>query len=335
MERVTRRAGVVLAAAFVAAIALPVALSDYRIGQLATVGAYFIAILGLDLLLGAGQVSLGHGGFMAIGAYTTAILVAHYGMRDLVTIPIAAGVAGAAGLVVAIPALRVRGGLYLAVGTFGVAVSMAPLAQKFGGLTGGATGISFFGSGHETGHGGDVRLAGLSLSHEQWTYALTWAIGAALLVLARRIVRSPVRRSRRTARGSARGAVAVGLDATSATVLLAALSAAFAGVAGALLALQLAFFSPDAISLQVSLYLVAAAVLGLFGSIWGALAGAFLVEYLGDLVGAIPHVDTSRPGPTTFAFGVLLVALVLAYPLARWGAAAVAGRKPPWRRERS
>jgi branched-chain amino acid transport system permease protein len=117
-------------------------------------------------------------------------------------------------------------------------------------------------------------------------------------------------------------------------VLLTVLSAAYAGAAGSLLAIDLAFFSPDAIPLQVSLYLAAAASLGLFGSIWGALAGAFLVEYLGDLVGAIPHVDATRPGPTTFAFGVLLIALVLVRPLVRRGASFVS-RKPRWRGERS
>ena len=90
--------------------------------QLATVGAYFIAILGLDVLTGhSGQISLGHGAFMAVGAYTTAILMAHHGVRDLWTIPIAAAVAGAIGLLVGIPALRLPG-LYLALATFGIAI---------------------------------------------------------------------------------------------------------------------------------------------------------------------------------------------------------------------
>lgn len=331
----TGRMRLLLGLTLVAAVVLPIALSDYRTGQLAMVGAYFIALLGLDLLLGGtGQVSLGHGGFMAIGAYTTAILVAHHGVRDLATIPVAASVAAAAGLLVAIPSLRLRG-LYLALATFGLAVSIPSLAQKFDGLTGGVGGISFYGSPHATGHGGDVRLAGLVLSHAQWTYALTWTIGAVLLALAWRLVRSPFGRSLRAARDSARAATVFGLNAPGRAVLVTSLSAGFAGVAGSLVAVDLAFFSPDAIPLQVSLYLVAAAALSLDGSIWGALAGAFLVEYMGDLVGAIPHVDTSRPGPTTFAFGAMLVALVLVRPVARWTAAAIAGRKPRRGGERS
>ena len=83
-------------------VVLPFVLTDFRTVQLATVGAYFIAILGLDVLTGhSGQISLGHGAFMAVGAYTTAILMANHGVRDLWTIPIAGGVAGVIGLIVA------------------------------------------------------------------------------------------------------------------------------------------------------------------------------------------------------------------------------------------
>ena len=78
---------------------LPIPLSEFRTVQLATVGAYFIAILGLDVLTGhSGQISLGHGAFMAVGGYTTAILMTNHGVRDLWTIPIAAAVAGGIGL---------------------------------------------------------------------------------------------------------------------------------------------------------------------------------------------------------------------------------------------
>src|SRR5205807_522399 len=101
----------------------------------AIVGMYFIALLGLSILTGySGQISLGHGAFMAIGAYTTAILTVNgfYGhhVRDLWTIPIAGVVAGIAGLLVGVPALRLSG-LYLALITFGIAVSFPQLPKKF------------------------------------------------------------------------------------------------------------------------------------------------------------------------------------------------------------
>ena len=114
-----------------ALIVLPFPLSDFRTVQLATVGAYFIAILGLDILTGhSGQISLGHGAFMAVGGYTTAILMSKHGVRDLWTIPIAAVRRGrdrrcSSG----IPALRLSG-FYLALATFGIAVVAADDPQE-------------------------------------------------------------------------------------------------------------------------------------------------------------------------------------------------------------
>src|SRR5881398_2744528 len=115
----------------VALVVLPFLLSDFRTVQLASVGASFIAILGLDILTGSsGQISLGHGAFMAVGAYTTGILVANHGVQDIWTIAAAAGVAGAVGLLAGLPALRIRG-LYLALATFGIAVVVPTILKKF------------------------------------------------------------------------------------------------------------------------------------------------------------------------------------------------------------
>src|SRR5213076_3583110 len=116
-----RIAGV--AALVVVAAVLPRFISDYHALEWATVGTYFIALLGLNVLTGySGQISLGHGAFMAIGGYTTAILIYDHGMRDIWTIPVAGVVAGVAGLLVGLPALRLSG-MYLALVTFGIAVA--------------------------------------------------------------------------------------------------------------------------------------------------------------------------------------------------------------------
>ena len=110
---------------------VPRFVGDFTTYELAIVGMYFIALLGLSILTGfGGQISLGHGAFMAIGGYTTAILSVDHGMRDLWTIPIAGLVAGAAGLLVGVPALRLSG-LYLALITFGIAVSFPQLPKQF------------------------------------------------------------------------------------------------------------------------------------------------------------------------------------------------------------
>ena len=99
-------------------------------------------------------------------------------------------------------------------------------------------------------------------------------------------------------------------------VLAFGVSAAYAGIAGALYAINIAYVSPDTFPIQLSLYLLVGAVVGFFGSIWGALLGALLIQFLPDIVGWIPHVDTKQAGPTTFFYGAVLVALMLLLPLA-------------------
>src|SRR5205814_9151263 len=125
-------------------VLLPRFVSSFTAYEMATVGMYFIALLGLSILTGySGQISLGHGAFMAIGGYTTAVLSVNgvYGhhIRDLWTIPIAGVVAGAAGLLVGIPALRLSG-LYLALITFGIAVSFRQIPLSFDHFLGGTSG---------------------------------------------------------------------------------------------------------------------------------------------------------------------------------------------------
>jgi branched-chain amino acid transport system permease protein len=138
-------AGVIVAAAAVGLVlVLPHWLSDARAAEFARAGCFFIAILGLNLLTGyTGQISLGHGALMAVGGYTTAILTADHGFRDLWTIPLAGVVAMAAGFVLGLPAVRLSG-LYLALATFAVAIAMPALLKKFSGLTGGSRGITHF-----------------------------------------------------------------------------------------------------------------------------------------------------------------------------------------------
>ena len=292
-------------------IVLPFVLSDFRTVQLATVGAFFIAILGLDVLTGhSGQISLGHGAFMAVGAYTTAILMSNHGVRDLWTIPIAAAVAGVIGLLAGVPALRLSG-LYLALATFGIAVVLPTILKKFDHFTGGSTGITLFGKPTQTGHGVGV----WGLTNNQWLYALTWTIGGFVFLLAWWLLDSRFGRSLRAIRDSELAATAYGVNRAKYKVLAFGVSAAFAGVAGSLFAINVAYVAPDTFPIQLSLFLLVGAVVGFFGSIWGAVLGALLIQFLPDIVGLIPHVDTKQTGPTTFFFGLVLVVLMLLLPV--------------------
>jgi branched-chain amino acid transport system permease protein len=303
-------------------VVLPFVLTDFRTVQLATVGAYFIAILGLDVLTGhSGQISLGHGAFMAVGAYTTAIMMANHGVRDLWTIPIAAGVAGVIGLLAGVPALRLSG-LYLALATFGIAVVLPTVLKKFDHFTGGSTGITLFGKPTQTGHGAGV----WGLTNNQWLYALTWSVGALVFLVAWWLLDSRFGRSLRAIRDSELAATASGVNRAKYKVLAFGVSAAFAGTAGALFAINVAYVAPDTFPIQLSLYLLVGAVVGFFGSIWGAALGALVIQFLPDIVGLIPRVDTKQAGPTTLFFGLVLVVLMLVLPVVLRAASRLANR---------
>ena len=131
----------VLAAAVAVVVLLPLAISDYRQLQAAGVATFFVAIVGLNILTGyTGQISLGHGAFMAIGGYTTAILTHDHGWNLFATIPVATAIAFVAGVLVGLPATRLSGA-YLALATFAVALVVPALIRKFDHFTGGNTGI--------------------------------------------------------------------------------------------------------------------------------------------------------------------------------------------------
>lgn len=299
--------------AAVVLVVLPLLLPEFRTLQLATVGAYFIAIVGLDVLVGhSGQVSLGHGGLMAVGGYTTAILMAHHGLRDLWTIPLAGLVAGAVGLLFGVPALRLSG-LFLALATFGIAVVLPTLLTYFDGFTGGSTGITLFGLPTQSGHGAGY----LGMTNDTWIYALTWVIAGVLFALAWWLLSSRFGRALRAARDSEVAATAAGVNRSAYRVAAFGISAAYAGVAGALYAINVAYVSPNTYSIQLSLFLLVGAVVGAYGSIWAAIGGALLIEFLPDVAGAVPHVNTKEAGPATFFYGAVLIIIVFALHLAR------------------
>jgi branched-chain amino acid transport system permease protein len=306
--------GVAVAAGTIVIAALPFFLSQFRAVELATVGVYFIAIVGLDVLTGhSGQISLGHGALMAVGGYTAGILMAHHGVTDLWTIPVAAVVGGGVGLLLGLPALRLRG-LYLALATFGVAVAFPTILKKFDHFTGGSTGLSLFA--HLTGHGAGVTILGHRLTNNDWLYALTWSIAIPLFLVAWALLAGPFGRNVRAVRDNELAAAAFGVDRARVKVAAFGVSAAYAGVAGALYAIIATFVSPDTFPITLSLYLLVGAVVGGYGSIWGALAGALLIQFLPDLVDLVPSVDTKQPGRATFFFGLVLVALIVLPALA-------------------
>jgi branched-chain amino acid transport system permease protein len=260
------RVAVFLTAAAIVAL-LATRMSDYHQligGEIAT---FFIAILGLNILTGyTGQISLGHGAFMAIGGYTTAIMYRDHlkslpWHSALSTIPLAAAAAFAVGVVVGIPALRLSG-VYLALATFAVALVVPALANKYTHLSGGRDGI----------------LLPIRTGH--WSYVAGWSIAGGMFVLAWLLLRGRIGRAWRAIRDSDIAAISAGVNPAVYKTFAFAVSAAFAGVAGSLFVLLSGLAQPDEFGLLLSVeLLIGVAVAGL-GSLWGVLAGAFFVYYL-------------------------------------------------------
>jgi len=314
VSRLAAARGAATALALVVAVAAivlaPRWVSDIKLAQM---GVYFIALLGLNIVTGyTGQISLGHSAFMAIGGYTTAILVVDHGVRDLWTIPLAGLVAGVAGFLVGLPALRLSG-LYLALVTFGLAVAMPDLLRwdKLESVTKGGQAIQLFNSPALTGKGFEnVDLLGHSVTFTRAVHYLTWAVALVLLVVAWLLLRGAPGRAFRAVRDSEVAAASSGVNIAAYKTLAFAISAAYAGIAGSLLVIAVAFADPQSFPAKLSLTLLVGAVVAGLGSLWGVLAGAAFIQFLPDLA---VHVSKAQGVPDT-VYGAALILIVLVLP---------------------
>ena len=311
--------GALAVAAFV-----PTWVDPFRAYEFGYVGIYFIAILGLNILTGyTGQISLAQGAFMAIGGYTSAILMVDHGVKDVWTLPVAGVVAGAGGLMFGIPALRLRGP-YLALATFAVAVALPSVLRydQLDGVTHGGAGIQLFGVPELTASITPLEVFGHELQFEEWIYYVSWTAAAVLFVVAWLLLRGRQGRAFRAVRDSEVAAAASGVHPASYKTLAFGISAFYAGVAGDLYALATTFVNPETYPVALSLALVVGVVASGLGSLWGVLAGAFLVEYLPTIAG---HVS-KEPGVPSVVYGAILIALMLALPGGFVGALRLLGR---------
>ena len=325
--------GFVAFAAFVVVVAvLPSFIGDFKAREWSDVGIYLTALLGLNILTGyTGQISLGHGAFMAIGGYTTAILMAgneslggpvEGGMKDVWTIPIAGLVAGLVGLAFGLPALRLSG-LYLALATFAIAVAMPSTAKRFAEWTGGGTGIQLFGTPELTGSISNVHVLGRTLTPNDWIYYLAWSIALVSFAVAWLILRGRTGRAFRAVRDSEIAAVSSGVSLARYKTLAFGISAAYAGVAGSLLVISRAFINPDSFPVALSIFLLVGIVIGGLGGLSGLVFGAIFVAYVPlwaqgqDLGSLLPDrivEETQKPGGPSIVYGVVLILLMFVLP---------------------
>jgi branched-chain amino acid transport system permease protein len=285
----------VVAAAAVLVAVLPFVLSGYHQELGAEVAVYLAAILGLNILTGyTGQISIGHGAFMAIGGYTTAILSHDHNTNLIATLPIAFALTFVCGVLVGLPALRLSG-VYLALATFALAVSVPEFPLEFSKFTGGSNGIA-------TRH----------IPSDTWVYGVAWASAALLYVLAWLVLRGRTGRAFRAIRDSEVAATSSGVALPIYKTLAFGISAAFAGVAGSLFVLATnGFAQPNEFTLFLSLkLLIGAAVAGL-GSLWGAPLGALFVALLPSLSASAPVIGSAHGQDLVFGLGVILITLLL------------------------
>jgi branched-chain amino acid transport system permease protein len=287
--------GVVL----VLACALPFAMSGFRVFQFTQVYIYAIALLGLNILTGYnGQISLGHGAFYAIGAYTTAIMIDKWNIGYGWTIPTAGILCLVIGFLFGRPALRLEG-LYLALATFSLALAVPQILKYFEHWTGGSQGIVL---------SKPKAPWRLPLNEDQWLYFLTLAILIVLFVLARNLLRSRTGRAVVAIRDNHIAAEAMGIDSSLYKSLVFGVSAAYTGVAGALSGIAIAFVAPDSFNVLLSITLLTGIVIGGLATISGAIFGALFIQFVPNWAQEI-----SKAAPWAI-FGIFLIVFMYVMP---------------------
>jgi branched-chain amino acid transport system permease protein len=296
-HRTLRR--VALLAAVLVAAGIPFNSDPVTNGQLTLVLVYAVAALGLNLLVGySGQISLGHGAFFAIGAYTAAILIVRAHWPYPLTVPAAALLTFALGFAFGVPALRLRG-LYLALVTLALAIATPPLIKRFEGLTGGVQGMSV----------PQPTVPGwLPVDPDQSLYLLALAVAVPMFALAANLTRGGLGRALVSIRDNERAATTMGVDHARVKSRVFAWSAAYAGVAGSLFTLAIGFVAPESFNLALSFAFLAAIVIGGLGTIGGALFGALFIEFVPQ------YAERVNQALTGMIYGATLIAVIYLMP---------------------
>jgi branched-chain amino acid transport system permease protein len=295
--RVWQAAG--LLAVLAVACGMPFLLTGFRLFQFTQVFIYAMALLGLNILTGYnGQISLGHGAFYALGAYTTAIMIDRWSVPYGWTIPVAGLVCLLVGFLFGIPALRLEG-LYLALATFALALAVPQVLKYFEHWTGGSQGIVL---------SKPEAPAGLPLTPDQWLYFVSLAVLVVLFGLAWNLLRGRPGRALVAIRDNPIAAEAMGINAALYKSLTFGVSAAYTGVAGALSGLAIAFVAPDAFNVFLSITFLVGIVVGGLASITGAIFGALFIQFVPNWA-----QDISKAAPWAI-YGVFLIVFMYAMP---------------------
>jgi branched-chain amino acid transport system permease protein len=319
---------VLLALAFVVPLLNPLfpdVVSDYRLFLVSTMIIAAIAVLGLNLLTGFnGQISLGHGAFYAVGAYTAAVLMDHLNMPYWATLPCAAIVSFIVGYLFGLPALKLEGH-YLALATFALALAVPQILKYkwLEGLTGGVQGIVLSKP--------EVPF-GLPLNEDQWLYYYCLVVMVALYWAAANILNSRSGRAMMAIRDQYMAADTMGIDTALYKTVTFGISAAYTGIAGALSASAIAFVAPDSFNIFLSIKFLIGLVVGGIGSLAGSIVGGIFYVLVDNSAQALSTFIKNDLGlqfdlSAYTVFGILLILLMYTMPMGIVGGVYLAVRR--------
>jgi|SRR5580658_787984 branched-chain amino acid transport system permease protein len=306
-----------LAVLLAIALAVPFVASSYHMFQLSMVLIYAIALFGLNILTGYnGQLSLGHGAFFAIGAYTAAILVDRQLLPYWATVPIAGLLCLIVGYLFGRPAGRLAG-LYLALATLALATATPQILKyrDFEHWTGGSQGIIL---------DKPDPPAFLPIDADQWLYFCCLGVTVALFVVGRNLLAGRIGRALVAIRDHPIAAASMGIDTAHYKAMTFSVSAGYTGVAGALGTFAAAFASPDSFDPFLSLRFLVGIVVGGLGSISGAFFGAVFIEFMPNYADQI-----SKAAPWAI-YGVLLILVMYLMPAGVAGVIRAAVQRLPF-----
>lgn len=293
-------------------LAAPFIIPEYWLAQMTFVLIYSVVGLGLMLLAGfTGQFSLGHAAFLGVGAYTQAVLTQHNVPFPIALIA-AAALSAVVGVVVGLPALRVKG-IYLGMATLSFGFIVEEVFARWESVTGGNAGT----------HLKVPDLFGLKVDSGEGFYLLCLVIVILCTLAVLNLLRSPTGRAFVAIRDSEISAQSMGVNLARYKTLSFAISAALAGIGGALYAHKLQFISPDQFNILQSIDLLLMIVVGGLGSVHGAFLGALFLIAMPQLISLgkdfLPAVIGQAPGLQGVVYGIVLVVFVLFEPLGMYG----------------
>jgi branched-chain amino acid transport system permease protein len=296
------------------AVALPWLIDDYFLGEATAVLIWAIAGLGLMLLTGqAGQVSLGHSAFMALGCYSC-VLMMNAGVPFLLAFPLCGVITGIVGALIAIPALKLHG-VYLAIATLALAILADDIIVLTAYWSGGVNGL----------YAPPILIAGVEIN--RWTvpdlyYWMVLAVTVLVTLAYVNILRAPMGRAFAAVRDSEISAQAMGVNVARTKTIAFGLSCAITGLGGALMGLFAGAFNNETFTFLIAIQLVMMIVVGGLGFIQGAFLGAVVVAFLPQVLSIVTSSlggGVVIPGLETGVFGALLILFILFEPLGLWG----------------